>query len=561
MAPITPAQADAQAAEAVRLISQLGSAVLNAVDEGIYCLDAQGCTTFVNEAATRMLGYTFREMVGKPQHALIHHHYVDGSPFPAEACPIWSSVSDGVHQRVGGDIFWRKDGTPLPVDYTSIPIREGRKVVAVVVTFRDVSVAQQARAQAERLAAERAAREAAERGQAALIEAEERFRLALEAGRMGMWEWDIVGEQVIWSPQEERIYGIPEGSFSGTLEEYRERIHPDDRDEALGKVQEALAARASTHHILHRIIRPDGELRWIDSHGRFIYAPDGTPRRLTGVSTDVTESHLAAERLRHRDERFQALIAATGQIIWTNSPDGNMRGEQPSWAAFTGQTRAQYQGFGWADAVHPDDAQPTIAAWNEAVRNRTMFVFEHRVRRHDGVYLNFAIRAVPILGPDGAILEWVGGHTDITEQHAARAEIERQRLEAQKARADLLRVFEQAPAAIATTEGPTHVFRTANPLFRRLLGNRELVGKPVREAVPELDGQPFFGILDEVYARGEAHVGNAVRAVFDRTGTGKLEEGIFDYVYQPLRAGDGAVAGIMIHAVELKSEAHPAGVP
>ncbi|MEO5816733.1 MAG: PAS domain S-box protein [Gemmatimonadaceae bacterium] len=540
----TPSGVEDVAADAVRLLSQRGEMVLNAVDDGIYCLDASGRTTFVNEAATRMLGYTLREMIGKPQHALIHHHYPDGSEFPEEACPIWGSVSEGIHQRVGGDVFWRKDGSALPVDYTSTPIREGRRVVAVVVTFRDVTAEQAARQQLERLAAERAAREEAERGRRALEESEERFRLALDAGQMGTWEWDIVGERVYWSPQQERMYGLEPGRFSGTLAEYQQRIHPDDRADALNLVQSALAEHAQTHHVRHRIIRPDGEIRWLDSHGRFIYSNAGDPIRLTGVSTDVTEQQLADERVRERDARFQALIAATGQIIWTNTPEGRMTGEEPGWSAFTGQNASEYKGFGWSDAVHPDDREPTVNAWNAAVAARKMFVFEHRVRRHDGVYRRFAIRAVPVLENDGTIREWVGSHTDVTEQSEAAEARDR-------ARSELALAFEQAPAGIATLDGPDHIVRTANPAFLRLIGRRAVIGRPIREAFPDLEGQPFFDLLDGVFHSCQAWVGERVTAMYDRHGNGIREAATFNIVYQPLIASDGQCIGILVHAVEL----------
>ena len=95
-----------------------------------------------------------------------------------------------------------------------------------------------------------------------------------------------------------------------------------------------------------------------------------------------------------------------------------MSGEQPGWAALTGQTQAEYSGFGWADAVHPDDAQPTIAAWTLAVGERRLFTFEHRVRRWDGAWRRFAIRAVPVIDQQGALREWVGVHIDITDAAA-----------------------------------------------------------------------------------------------------------------------------------------------
>jgi len=100
-----------------------------------------------------------------------------------------------------------------------------------------------------------------------------------------------------------------------------------------------------------------------------------------------------------------------------------MIGEQPGWSALTGQSFDEYQGYGWADAIHPDDAQPTILAWNAAVAARRKFEFEHRVRRHDGQWRDFAIRAIPAIEADGSIREWIGVHTDITEQRTAERQL------------------------------------------------------------------------------------------------------------------------------------------
>jgi len=132
----------------------------------------------------------------------------------------------------------------------------------------------------------------------------------------------------------------------------------------------------------------------------------------------VEALHPQRERAIHK-HRIE--VKATAEIVWTNSPEGEMRGPQSGWSGFTGQTEAEYQGFGWAEAVHPEDAQPTVDAWNLAVAARRSFLFEHRVRRHDGVYRTFAIRAVAILNEDGTIREWVGIHTDVTERRAMEA--------------------------------------------------------------------------------------------------------------------------------------------
>ncbi len=137
-----------------------------------------------------------------------------------------------------------------------------------------------------------------------------------------------------------------------------------------------------------------------------------------------TISQQRAQRLlRTSEARFRVAADAVGDIIWTNTPDGEMRGDQPDWSRFTGQTRAEYQGFGWAKAVHPDDVQPTLAAWQDTIRSGEVFMFEHRVRRHDGAWRLCAIRAVPVRDEAGRLQEWVGVHEDITERHDAEMEL------------------------------------------------------------------------------------------------------------------------------------------
>ncbi len=139
--------------------------------------------------------------------------------------------------------------------------------------------------------------------------------------------------------------------------------------------------------------------------------------------TDVTEQVRARRVAEESKVRFRAAVDAVQGILWTNDAAGKMVGEQPGWAALTGQSFEEYQGYGWVTAVHPDDAQPTVAAWEEAVRERKTFVFEHRVRRADSSWGLYSIRAIPLLDKDGAIREWVGVHTDITEQHRADEEL------------------------------------------------------------------------------------------------------------------------------------------
>lgn len=145
-------------------------------------------------------------------------------------------------------------------------------------------------------------------------------------------------------------------------------------------------------------------------------ADGGQVVRLLAVSRDITERKRVEQALHDSEERLRAATSAVSELIWTNNADGLMEGEQRGWGDFTGQSREEYQGYGWSKAVHAEDAQRTVDAWTLAVAEKRTFVFEHRVRRFDGQWRLCSVRAVPILNADDTIREWVGVHTDITER-------------------------------------------------------------------------------------------------------------------------------------------------
>ena len=107
-------------------------------------------------------------------------------------------------------------------------------------------------------------------------------------------------------------------------------------------------------------------------------------------------------------------------------------------------------------------------------------------------------------------------------------------------------LFDQAPGFMAFLDGPRHVFSLANAAYRRLVGKREVVGKPVAEALPEVVGQGFIELLDRVYASGEPFVGDGLRVLLQRRPGGDPEEAFVDFIYQPVRGTDGEVRGIFV---------------
>src|SRR4030042_1676501 len=113
--------------------------ILQSAGEGILGLDLEGRHTFVNPSAARMLGYGVQELIGRPSHAIWHYLKPDGTAYPVEECPIYAAFRDGFVYQRADEVFWRKDGTNFPIEYTSTPIWGKEKIVGAVVTFRDIT--------------------------------------------------------------------------------------------------------------------------------------------------------------------------------------------------------------------------------------------------------------------------------------------------------------------------------------------------------------------------------------------------------------------------------------
>src|SRR5215213_10435277 len=125
--------------EALERLSHQHEKVLEAAGEGIFGLDLHGKVTFVNPAASDMTGWSTQDLLGRPMHNLLHHTKPDGAPYLREECPIYAALEDGATHSRDVEVFWRKDGTSFPVEYTSTPILEDGEIVGAVVTFRDIT--------------------------------------------------------------------------------------------------------------------------------------------------------------------------------------------------------------------------------------------------------------------------------------------------------------------------------------------------------------------------------------------------------------------------------------
>ena len=254
-----------------------------------------------------------------------------------------------------------------------------------------------------------------------LRDSEMRFRGFAENSADVLWIADAHGSRLEYlSPAFQRTFGEGRDRTMADLSRWRELVHPEDREAVSGVMSRAVAGE--TVIVQYRVVRPaDRRVVHLRDTGFPIQGEDGVITNVAGIVQDVTDLERAAARLEAEKERFRTLAEGIPQLVWRSGDDGLWTWASPQWLAFTGQSQEQSRGRGWLDAIHPDDHEATVRAWEKARPHGRLDV-EHRVRRAaDGAWRWHAARSVPMRdapGPDraeGRVLEWLGTMTDIED--------------------------------------------------------------------------------------------------------------------------------------------------
>jgi PAS domain S-box-containing protein len=256
----------------------------------------------------------------------------------------------------------------------------------------------------------------------ALQLSEQRYALAQRAANIGSWDWNIVTGDLHWSDRVEPLFGYAPGQFGATYAAFLKCVHPDDRRHVVDSVN-ASVEQGGDYAIEHRIVWPDGTVRWVAETGDVIRDEQGKAIRMLGIVQDITERKDAEDALRASVERYRSYIEVTGQLGWTTNAGGEIEQDIPTWRQFTGQSKGEVRGWGWSKALHPDDRERAEQSWSDAVKARRTYEVEYRIRRHDGIYRQFLARSVPVIEEDGTVREWVGTCVDVTERKGAEREL------------------------------------------------------------------------------------------------------------------------------------------
>jgi len=396
-----------KAAQVLEQLQRQHMLILTQAGEGIYGVDLNGNTTFVNPSAASMLGYRVEELLGQHMHELLHHTRPDGTPYPVDACPVYAAMHDGKVHRIVDEVFWRNDGTSFPVEYVSTPIREADNVVGAVIVFRDVT--------ASRLA------------ETALRASEERLELVIQGSSDGFWDglvlsnehWSSPRTPIWWSPRVRTMLGYSDEEYPDVLESWASRLHPEDHDRVYAAVTAHIDHRIP-YDVEYRLLTKSGEYHWFRARGQAIWNAEGRVIRMAGSLQSLMDRKRTEEAM-HRSKQLLSEVANnTTAVIYVKDLDGrflfvNRRFEELfklSNSQVIGRTNHEIWSREIADAFRANDL--------EVLKQNRVIEYEEFAPHDDGLHTYLSLK-LPLYDQTGKAYATCGISTDITERKRSEA--------------------------------------------------------------------------------------------------------------------------------------------
>ncbi len=365
----------------------------------IYRYDRDCRRLYVNPVVGRILGRPVEELIG----ATPDDGSVLASPQSRRLMAALRAVfAGGETGRIDVDYT---DGDGLRRNYSMLLVPEfdaGGQVATVLALARDMTE-------------HKRQEEALRRSEAGLKEAQ---RIA----RLGNWELDLTTRALIWSDEIFRIFEIDPGKFGASYEAFLDAIHPDDRTLVDHAYTESVASRVP-YDIVHRLRMTDGRIKYVNERCETFYDDQDRPIRSVGTVQDITRQKRVELELEAERQRFEDLVSVLPVGVFETLPDGGNSYTNDCWLKFAGRTQQDIGGFGWADVIHPDDAERVRAQWADALPRRAPVTQECRLVTPDGQVTWVHTVGVPRFAADGAFLGYVGVSLDITRQRALEQEL------------------------------------------------------------------------------------------------------------------------------------------
>ena len=279
---------------------------------------------------------------------------------------------------------------------------------------------------------------------------------AQRLSHIGSFGWKPDSGEIVWSEETYRIFEY-ELSTNVTLDSIAERTHPEDRD----VVHEVVERAANSHSALdfeHRLLFPDGRVKHLRVLATPPLAPHGDFSEYIGATIDITEARRAEESLRKSERELRTLVEIIPAHVGTASPEGAVDFWSQSWLDYSGMSREQAMGWGWAGTVHPEDLDRVLTAWRAGLASGTPVEQELRCRKADGTYRWFLNRSLPLHDDAGKIVKWYGILFDIHELKQTQGAL-------QEREHELLGIVDTIPSLIWSTSPAGEVTHISQRVF------------------------------------------------------------------------------------------------
>ncbi len=256
----------------------------------------------------------------------------------------------------------------------------------------------------------------------ALRQSEANLVKAQEIAHFGSWDWNFATNQLVWSNETYRIFGLEPRSIDLTLEGVRERIHPEDREGSFALIDAAIK-EGEAAMFEQRIFRPDGEMRYLLGHSEAVYGTGGNPLRVIGTLQDITDRKLAEEELRNSQEQLALIADGVPALIAYVSAELRYLYVNEAYAKWYGRTKEELTGKLIRDTLAEDAYLRALPAYQKVLAGQKVS-FENVVKRY-GEERVVAVNLVPHFHDDGAVKAFFGMIHDITERNRAEQTVQR----------------------------------------------------------------------------------------------------------------------------------------
>ncbi|MFP4282102.1 MAG: PAS domain-containing protein [Opitutales bacterium] len=386
-----------------------------ATDFAFIATDPDGLVTVFNDGAERLLGYTAEEIVGRTTPAVFHlaeEVAVRAGELgarlgrPPGVFETFVAVARAEGSETQEWTYRRKDGSTVPVLLTITPVRDDEGMVSGFLGIaRDIS-----------------ARRVAEQ---ALRDSERRWQFALESAGDGIWDWDAASDKVFFSRQWKTMLGQREDEVGDSLDEWKDRVHPEDLPACLADLQAHFRGETPLYENEHRVRCKDGSWKWILDRGKVIeWNADGSPRRVIGTHTDLSQRRLAEDRLRESEERFRGAFEASGLGMALVSAQGVILEANDELGRILGHGREALLGRTVEELTHPEDLAPDQALLAEMLEGRReTYRLQKRYRHASGQTIWAQLNVSLVRDGAGQPLYFVSQIEDITETRRLQDEL------------------------------------------------------------------------------------------------------------------------------------------